>query len=484
MALVHQADGNVVLYADGRPIWSTGTAGQPTSVFGMQGDGNLVLYSTSLQPLWWSGTDGHPGTALAVQDDCNVVLYTPEGAAAWTTSTSGCHPPANAYMIDLPGCNSVSWDQVPGNPDLFIGRLTVAGPGACDESQGYKLIVASMDWSTHRLTVVNQDLFAPSQTIEGGYRIDSAYDATLLWAHDELWVTFECAGAGLGASSCMGPIVTSGDQTGASWRIDPARTTLVVAADNPAPSGEFYSASVPKVFAWHGEAYLYYSVVHANVAGYQTHVVTRGIELRWDAASHRFWEFQSNGPIRASDWHSVEVMKPDPGDPLSNQVTDGFGVYTDGPPGNESSIYMTGALGGNTNQSCIASPGGINPTTSLGCYREFIARSATPLGDALLNDYRVADRALPQNGNQYLRRYWDPTFGWSLMAQYLPAAPGTPWNAWPPGFWGYPTDLTSLGYELTHPYWYRTDGWLMNPGERIDLPNGSLQYQCDGNLVL
>src|SRR5262245_42888853 len=99
--------------------------------------------------------------------------------------------PANAYGIDLPGCNSVSWEQVPGNPNLFVGRQTVAGPGACDESQGYKLIVASMDWSTHRLTVVDPDLFVVPKTIYGGYTITSAYDATLLWAHDELWVAFE-----------------------------------------------------------------------------------------------------------------------------------------------------------------------------------------------------------------------------------------------------------------------------------------------------
>jgi D-mannose binding lectin len=145
---------------------------------------------------------------------------------------------------------------------------------------------------------------------------------------------------------------------------------------------------------------------------------------------------------------------------------------------------MTGAAGGNTNQSCIISTGGLNIETSLGCYRPFIARSSTPLGDGVFNDYRVADRVLPQNGNQYLRRYWDPTQGWSLMGHFGPAPPGTPYNVWPSAFRGYPTDLSSLSYDLTHPWWYETTTWVMNSGERINLPNGFLQYQGDGNLVL
>lgn len=386
----------------------------------------------------------------------------------------------------MPGCNSVAWDQVPGNPDLFVGRLTVAGPGACDESQGYKLIVAAMNWSTHNLTVVNQNLFVGPQWVNGGYQITSAYDPTLMLAHNELWAAFECAGPGMvAASSCMGPVVTNGDPSGASWRVDPARTTVVVAANQI--GSDAYSASVPKIFFWHGQPYMYYSVVQLTPLWQQKNVETRGIQLRWDIDSHLFWEHQSAWPIGANDWHSIAVMKTDQvpsGDPLSNQVADGFGVYTDGPAGNEWNIYMTGGIGGNTNQPCLATTGGLNTATSLGCYRPFIARSSTPLGDGVFNDYRVADRVLPQNGVQYLRRYWDPTQGWSLMGHFGPAPPGTPFNVWPSAFWGYPTDLSSLSYDLTHPWWYETTTWVMNPGERLNLPNGFLQYQGDGNLVL
>lgn len=401
-----------------------------------------------------------------------------------------CQPPTGAYTIATPGlCNSVVWDQVPGNPDLFVGRSTVAGPGACDESQGYKLIVARMDWSTHTLSVVNQNLFVGPQWVNPNYQITTAYDATLMLAHDELWAAFECAGPGMdAASSCMGPVVTNGDQSGAQWYIDPARTTVVVAGNRI--GSEIHSASVPKIFYWHGEPYMYYTVIDLSNCQpddsgcQQNYTATRGIQLRWDIDSQLFWELQSSAPVGAVDWHSAEVMKPDPGDPLSNQVVDGSGVYTDGPPGAEWNIYMTGSIGGNTNQPCLITTGGLN-FNSLGCYRSFIARSSTPLGEQVFNDYRVADRVLPQNSVEYLRRYWDPTQGWSLMAYFSPAPPGAPFNVWPSSaIWGYPSDLSSLSYDLTHPWWYETTTWVMNPGERLNLPNGFLQYQGDGNLVL
>jgi hypothetical protein len=84
--LVHQGDGNVVLYQQGVARWSSRTAGKASSALVMQGDGNLVLYGPWLNALWSSRTAGAPNPVLAVQNDGNVVLYA-NGQARWSTGT-------------------------------------------------------------------------------------------------------------------------------------------------------------------------------------------------------------------------------------------------------------------------------------------------------------------------------------------------------------------------------------------------------------
>ena len=91
--LVHQGDGNVVVYdtANARALWSTGTNGQSTSTFAMQGDSNLVLYGNG--PLWSSGTSGQSGAILVMQDDGNLVIYGGGMRPLWSTGTQVSAPP-------------------------------------------------------------------------------------------------------------------------------------------------------------------------------------------------------------------------------------------------------------------------------------------------------------------------------------------------------------------------------------------------------
>jgi len=84
-----QSDGNVVLYFGAAVLWSSATANGEGMVLGMQGDGNLVLYSPTVTALWASGTAGYAGAFLRVQDDGNVVIYQ-GGVARWATNTC-CH---------------------------------------------------------------------------------------------------------------------------------------------------------------------------------------------------------------------------------------------------------------------------------------------------------------------------------------------------------------------------------------------------------
>jgi hypothetical protein len=89
--LVHQGDGNVVLYQGQQALWATGTDRRATETFEMQGDGNLVLYEPGRKAIWSSRSSGRPGSYLVVQDDGNAVVYLPNSTdprdALWSSKT-------------------------------------------------------------------------------------------------------------------------------------------------------------------------------------------------------------------------------------------------------------------------------------------------------------------------------------------------------------------------------------------------------------
>jgi hypothetical protein len=85
--LVMQADGNLVLYQGTKALWSSGTAGHPSSRGAMQADGNLVVYDKSGAALWASRTSGNPGARLAIQNDGNLVIYSAAGKTIWASGT-------------------------------------------------------------------------------------------------------------------------------------------------------------------------------------------------------------------------------------------------------------------------------------------------------------------------------------------------------------------------------------------------------------
>jgi hypothetical protein len=63
-----QGDGNFVIYAPGhKSVWSTRTHRNPGSVLVVQNDGNLVLYKDR-RPLWSSGTDKPERRPVRIRD--------------------------------------------------------------------------------------------------------------------------------------------------------------------------------------------------------------------------------------------------------------------------------------------------------------------------------------------------------------------------------------------------------------------------------
>ncbi|HUB08817.1 MAG TPA: GH25 family lysozyme [Myxococcales bacterium] len=87
--LVMQGDGNLVLYhVGGAATWASKTNGTPSRDAVMQGDGNLVVYEKDGHATFATHTNGHDGASLAVQDDGNLVIY--EGSKAiWASGTEG-----------------------------------------------------------------------------------------------------------------------------------------------------------------------------------------------------------------------------------------------------------------------------------------------------------------------------------------------------------------------------------------------------------
>jgi hypothetical protein len=84
---IYQLDGNLVLSANGSPLWASNTSGTSAGLAAMQGDGNLVVYDSNGVARWSSGTSGRYGAFLVVQSDGNVVIYQPP-VAVWATGTN------------------------------------------------------------------------------------------------------------------------------------------------------------------------------------------------------------------------------------------------------------------------------------------------------------------------------------------------------------------------------------------------------------
>lgn len=136
---VMQADGDLVLYGTSGALWSSGTVGNPGAWVGMQGDGNLVVYSPSNQALWSSGTAGNGGDHLGVQTDGNVVIYSAGAQALWATNTvPGSSPPgegqgqaivsAAASQVGLPYCFGGGDEHEPTHKWGNIEGATQCGP--------------------------------------------------------------------------------------------------------------------------------------------------------------------------------------------------------------------------------------------------------------------------------------------------------------------------------------------------------------------
>ncbi|WP_156405222.1 hypothetical protein [Sphingomonas sp. Root710] len=200
--------------------------------------------------------------------------------------------------------------------------------------------------------------------------------------------------------------------------VDTSRLTIVVKGVPVAGSADGYSASVPKIFLFGGNPYLYWSAVKVGASpnGHiGLNVTTRGIALAQESGgTHRLWASGSVGSaLPAFSSASSEVLGLG-SNAISNGAADGFDVQVVG-----SNIFLTAGIGG---KGC-ADPG----DPMYGCYRLQVRSSSTPLGTGIFNSSLVTSPTFPFNPNAYSKIFAVPGGTKTMMgAYYSPALNGSP----------------------------------------------------------
>ena len=130
--LVLQGDGNLVEYStsDGVAIWNSQTGGRAISteyVAIMQPDGNFVIYDGNKTPIWQSCTAGKNATHLQLQNDGNLCLIAGT-TAVWDSKGYTNPPPPPPTPVEVPlGDKVVKYAmKFLGTPYVWTG-VTPAG---------------------------------------------------------------------------------------------------------------------------------------------------------------------------------------------------------------------------------------------------------------------------------------------------------------------------------------------------------------------
>ena len=69
-------------------VYHTNTANSGVVLALMQNDGNFVLYDSSWKPIWSTGTHGNPGSKLVLQSDCTYMILNDKGRPIYKLTKS------------------------------------------------------------------------------------------------------------------------------------------------------------------------------------------------------------------------------------------------------------------------------------------------------------------------------------------------------------------------------------------------------------
>jgi len=124
------------------------TSPNGTFALRMQADGNLVEYAGG-RPVWWTGTEKKGGTRALMQGDGNLVVYGSSGGAVWSTGTGRHSPDGFRLVLDdygrlsIVGARGRLWTHQAYDDALSAGERLVSGARLVSRNGLYDLVMQS-----------------------------------------------------------------------------------------------------------------------------------------------------------------------------------------------------------------------------------------------------------------------------------------------------------------------------------------------------
>jgi hypothetical protein len=363
--------------------------------------------------------------------------------AAQALAYIGMASAADGVLLPTVGCNATALVQIPGIPDLFLGRqlLTadgaiagITGPNDCsggnsdNQKSGkvfnrWALSLSRLDWSDHKFTllkVVLDTSIDPATKssraiITGGPMkgavIRSAYDPDIVRFRNTYFAAYECTienGTSFGVqgtSSCVS-VYDSARQ-----KLDLSRTQVLISGTQ-GMDGSLNAAAVPELLVYHDRLFIYWSAL-AIEHGHFKEIDIRGAELSLNG--HRITVRGAGGRLVHSldEPATTQVWAVDAADVGGDTTADLRAVWV-----TTDSIVAAAGLGG---RGCTtpSDPG-------KGCFRLVLAKTNEPLAkNGFGRGLQSGADTLPSNAQEYTRPIRDASGAYWFIGHYIrPAANG------------------------------------------------------------
>jgi hypothetical protein len=341
-----------------------------------------------------------------------LMLLTAETLAAGAAfDTTHVQPVSVSTADGQVVCNvSGAFSQVPGHPDLFVGRGF--GTGSLDYCHKLHnplafLALFHMDWQQHKLTLGEILLKSPVKT-SSGVDLHNGYDPYVTQYDGTYWVAFECT-APAAVSTCVVPLDLEKKTLDLNRLSVPVEGTLGPHGSRKQVVG-LLSASAPTLLTHAGKLFMYWQIDSFDNQLPENPLITRGAELQLDSHG-KLWIAGSGGhPIKTDDpQRSALVHDVKHGDQKSDHVA----VLSDAVSvGNK--VVEIASVGGSGGKEICRSTHDVSP----GCWRMEFAVSDNPIQHDTFGAHHLEVDGLPANLVEYPRVITDPNGHHYLMGNF------------------------------------------------------------------